>query len=68
MQLWAERRIGRVDAKRTLGGEHRMVSHELQKTVRLSVVVIQPRAVPPGMRGEVQAHDEVLFSIRRRRI
>ena len=39
--------------------------HAPEKLVGLFVVVVDPFAVTPAVRGEVERHDKVFFAIRR---
>ncbi len=45
-----------------------MVAHEREDAVCLGLVVIDTDTIAPAMGGEVEAHDEVLFSVGRGRV
>src|SRR5579885_1134264 len=55
-----QRRIFRMNAKRSRCGEHRMMTHAAQNLVGFCLIVVDAGAVPPTMRGEVERHHEIL--------
>ncbi len=40
-----------------------MVAHAAEDLVGFGLIVVDALAVAPAMRGEVEAHDEVLFAV-----